>query len=143
MGIQFANQNSVGLNGTISDRMVKSIERYASETIVVVHAKLRKALKPVKNATIHDYELDLYEVHKVSGLVENVPFTVYDAENINRDKEDLADEEADDTEDTPPDSTEANTPRDSGEWSRNLEKGMDSKSKIFPYNHIPLLIFTS
>jgi hypothetical protein len=117
--------------------MVKSIERYASETIVVVHARLRKAPKPVKNATIHDHELDIFEVHRVAGLVENVPFTVYDAENINRDKEDVDDDDAgDDTDETTPDTTGNNTPRDpqandSEEWTRLVEKGLDSKSKNF------------
>ncbi|EHK97897.1 putative Aspartyl-tRNA synthetase, cytoplasmic [Glarea lozoyensis 74030] len=76
--------------------MVRSIEHYPSETIVIVHGKLRKAMKRVKNATIHDYELDVLEVHKVGDLSEHVPFTVYDAENINRDKEDADDDVEDD-----------------------------------------------
>jgi aspartyl-tRNA synthetase len=127
--------------------MVKSIERYSHETIVVVHGKLRKAPKPVKNATIHDYELDIYEVHKVTGLSENVPFSVYDAENINRDKPDLDDEDADDTEDTPPSETPTHTdtssPQDSQEWSRLVEKGLDSKSKIYPLVSFHLLTLYS
>ncbi|KAG9230887.1 putative aspartyl-tRNA synthetase, cytoplasmic [Amylocarpus encephaloides] len=81
--------------------MVRSIEHYPSETIVVVHAKLRKAQKRVKNATIHDYELDVLEVHKVGDLAENVPFSVYDAENINRDREDNDDEDDDSIDPTP------------------------------------------
>jgi hypothetical protein len=80
--------------------MVRSIEHYPSETIVIVHAKLRKAMKRVKNATIHDYELDVLELHKVGDLTEHVPFTVYDAENINRDREDADDDEDDDAEDS-------------------------------------------
>lgn len=79
--------------GTISEQMVRSVEHYPSETIVVVIAKVRKAPKRVKNATVHDQELEVYEVHKVGNLTENVPFTVYDAENINRDKEDEDDDE--------------------------------------------------
>ena len=81
--------------------MVRSVERYPSETIVVVHAKLRKAPKRIKNATIHDYELEVYEVHKVVNIQENTPFSVYDAENINRDKED-ADEGDDASEESSP-----------------------------------------
>jgi hypothetical protein len=77
--------------------MVRSIEHYPSETIVVVHAKLRKAHTRVKNATLHDHELEVYEVHKVGNLSENVPFTVYDAENINRDKEDVDDDDDDES----------------------------------------------
>lgn len=79
--------------GTISEQMVRSIEHYPSETIVAVNAKLRKALKRVKNATVHDFELEVYEVHKIGDLSEHVPFTVYDAENINRDREDIDDED--------------------------------------------------
>lgn len=82
-------------HGTISEQMVRSVEHYPSETIVVVHAKLRKAPKRVKNATMHDHELEVYEVHKVGDLTERVPFTVYDAENINRDKEDVEEDEED------------------------------------------------
>jgi hypothetical protein len=76
--------------------MVRSVEHYPSETIVVVYAMLRKAPKRVKNATIHDHELEVYEIHKVGDLTESVPFTVYDAENINRDKEEVDDEEIED-----------------------------------------------
>ncbi len=73
--------------------MVRSVEHYPTETIVAVNAKLRKAVKRVKNATVHDFELEVYEVHKIGDLTENVPFTVYDAENINRDKEDVEDDD--------------------------------------------------
>lgn len=114
-----------GPNGTISDRMVKSVERYPSETIVAVHALVRKAPKPVRNATIHHQELDIYEIHKISNLTENVPFTVYDAENINRDKEDVEDE--DDTEDST--DTPEDTPRTSGDWQRHIKNGDPSTSK--------------
>lgn len=69
--------------------MVRSVERYPNETIVVVHGKLRKAPQRIKNATVHDYELEIYEIHKVVDLAENVPFSVYDAENINREREDI------------------------------------------------------
>jgi aspartyl-tRNA synthetase len=102
--------------GTISERMVRSVEHYPSETIVVVYALLRKAPKRVKNATIHDYELEVYEVHKVGNLTENVPFTVYDAENINRDKEDVEDEDSD--EPLYPDGTPKDTPKDTPRTSR-------------------------
>jgi aspartyl-tRNA synthetase len=96
--------------GSISERMVRSVEHYPSETIVVVYALLRKAPKRVKNATIHDYELEVYEVHKVGDLTENVPFTVYDAENINRDKEDVEDEDS--NEELYPEGTPRDTPKD-------------------------------
>ena len=77
----------------VSEKMVRSIEHNPSETIVVVTARVRKALQTVKNATIHDQELDVLEIHRVTQLSEHVPFTVYDAENINRDKEDPEDDD--------------------------------------------------
>jgi hypothetical protein len=104
--------------------MVRSVERYPSETIVVVHAKLRKAPKRIINATIHDYELEVYEVHKLANLAENVPFTVYDAENINRDVEDKDDEEDDDAEDETP----SMSPRMSQEMERKVERILEDNS---------------
>lgn len=136
--------------------MVRSVEHYPSETIVVVHAKLRKAPVRIKNATIHDHELEVYEVHKVGDLTENVPFTVYDAENINRDQED--DEDIDDDagslgvlsgDDTPVDS-----PRQSTDMSRmsidkvlvNSQKGKTSKEigsrSECPHMQIQMLVLT-
>jgi hypothetical protein len=129
--------------------MVRSVERYPLETIVIVHAKLRKAPQRVKNATIHDYELEVYELHKVASLAENVPFSVYDAENINRDKED-ADEGDDAGEDTstgtpmsPLDSEEqslksGDTPRRSTDLSR-VSQDLLSRSKNYPWILHPVL----
>ncbi|KAG9245512.1 aspartyl-tRNA synthetase-like protein [Calycina marina] len=118
-----------GPDGTISDRMVKSVERYPSETIVVVSALVRKipqGMKPVQNATIHNHELDIYEIHKVSTLSENVPFTVYDAENINRDNEDAEVEGEDsDSQDTPEE-----TPRTSAEWQKHLKSVDNSRTSL-------------
>ena len=128
IGAEEANDES------IPERMVRSVEHYPSETIVVVHGKLRKAPKRVKNATIHDYEIDVYEVHKVSNLTENVPFTVYDAENINRDKEDVAEDNIDDAEEETPvqspqvQSPETRSPRSSTDLSR-LSQDLLSKSE--------------
>lgn len=120
--------------GTITEQMVRSVEHYPIETIVAVNAKLRKAIKRVKNATIHDYELEVFQVHKIGDLTENVPFTVYDAENINRDKEDAEDDEDVDSlagmypsggADTP--SNGDNTPRASTDLSRvSVEKSRKS-----------------
>jgi DNA primase large subunit len=113
-------------NGTISERMVRSVEHYPVETIVLVHAKLRKAAQRVKNATIHDYELDVSEVHKISSLSEHVPFSVYDAENIHRENEDLEDDdEVDDTAVISENSSEQDTPRESKDLGR--RSGANSK----------------
>lgn len=132
--------------GTISEQMVRSVEHYPSETIVVVIARVRKAPKRVKNATIHDYELEVWEVHKVVDLTENVPFTVYDAENINRDREEVDDEDDDGSltglypsnADTPAEGTpkpggspKAGTPRESTDLSR---LSLDSKARVLKDN---------
>jgi hypothetical protein len=133
--------------GSISERMVRSVEHYPSETIVVVYALLRKAPKRVKNATIHDYELEVYEVHKVGDLTENVPFTVYDAENINRDKEDVEDEDSDEAlypegtprdtpKDTPTDTPRASRavspePKDASSPISRISKDLSSRSKYY------------
>jgi ergosteryl-3beta-O-L-aspartate synthase len=133
--------------GTISEQMVRSVEHYPSETIVVVIARVRKAPKRVKNATVHDYELEVWEVHKVTELTENVPFTVYDAENINRDREDIDDDEDDDSSmsglypsnaDTPAEGTpkvggspKTGTPRGSTDLSR---VSLDSKARVLKDN---------
>ncbi|RQM08528.1 hypothetical protein DH86_00000243 [Scytalidium sp. 3C] len=93
----------------ISEQMVRAIEHYQIETIVIVTGRVRKAVQRVKNATVHDYELDVFEVHRQARLTENVPFSVYDAENINRDKED-SDNEEDDTSETTSDSTSEQQP---------------------------------
>lgn len=128
--------------------MVRSVERYPNETIVIVHAKLRKAPQRIKNATVHDYELEVYEIHKVISLAENVPFSVYDAENINRDKEDI-DEGDDAGEDTstpisPLDSEEISLksqelPRRSTDMSR-VSQDLMSRSKAA--YHIPISVLT-
>ena len=120
--------------------MVRSVEHYPSETIVVVYGLLRKAAQRVKNATIHDYELEVYEIHKVGDLTENVPFTVYDAENINRDKEEVDDEELEDSSllsgnDTPDGTkspTDAKSPRISTDLSRFSIDKWTSRSEYSP-----------
>jgi ergosteryl-3beta-O-L-aspartate synthase len=76
------------LSGTespsVSENMVRSIERYPLECIVLVTAKIRRPFQTVKNATIHDAEFEILEIHLVSTLTEHVPFTVYDVDNKNK-----------------------------------------------------------
>jgi hypothetical protein len=95
-----ANGGGFVEHGSISEQMVRTVEHYPVETIVVAHAKIRKAVQTVKNAAVHDYELEVYEIHRVTELTEHVPFTVYDAENINREKDDMDGEGSDSHDDT-------------------------------------------
>jgi ergosteryl-3beta-O-L-aspartate synthase len=67
-----------------SEHMVRFVEHYPIESIVLVKAKLRRPPQEVKNATIHEAEFEILEMHLISTLTEHVPFTVYDAENSNR-----------------------------------------------------------
>lgn len=83
----------------------------------------------------------MLEIHKVGDLTENVPFTVYDAENINRDKEDADDDEEDDSQDptskdiTPPSRRSTDLSGKSQDVSRSsidkLADKLNSRSKYF------------
>jgi aspartyl/asparaginyl-tRNA synthetase len=64
--------------------MVRSVLHYPPESIVLVKGKIRKSPHKIQNATIHDAEISIREIHLISKLEENVPFTVYDAENIGK-----------------------------------------------------------
>lgn len=66
----------------ITEQMVRAVEHYPTETIVLVTGMVRKPPTPVKATTVHDAEIGIQEIHVISRVTENVPFTVYDAENI-------------------------------------------------------------
>lgn len=67
---------------TISEQMVRAVEHYPIETIVLVKGRVRRPPAPVQATTIHDAEIAVEEIHVVARVAEHVPFTVYDAENI-------------------------------------------------------------
>jgi len=71
-------------SGIISEQMIRVVEHYPPESIVLVKGKVRQPPQPVQNATIHKTEILILEIHLVSQLTEHVPFTVYDAENIGK-----------------------------------------------------------
>lgn len=62
--------------------MVRAVEHYPVETIVLVKGNVRRPPTSVKATTIHDAEIAVEEIHVISKVTEHVPFTVYDAENI-------------------------------------------------------------
>jgi hypothetical protein len=105
----------------ISEQMVRAVEHYPIETIVLVKAKIRRPPQKVKNATIHDAELDIQEIHRVTQLTEHVPFTVYDAENITRnvDGDDSSDDEGPDAK------SPISSPRSSQDISRSSRTSQD------------------
>ena len=109
--------------------MVRSVDHHPPETIVVVHAKLRKAMKKVKSASVHDYEFEVYEVHKVVNLTEHVPFTVYDAENINRESEDL-DEDMDELSLPGASDEKPKSPKDSPKGSPRASQDISRTSEV-------------
>lgn len=69
-------------HGYVSEHMVRSVEHYPIESVVLVTGMIRKPPQEVKHASIHNAEIQIHEIHLLSHLTENVPFTVYDAENI-------------------------------------------------------------
>jgi aspartyl-tRNA synthetase len=68
----------------ISEQMVRAVEHFPAESIVLVKGKITQPPQPVQNATIHNAEIQVQEIHLLSQLTEHVPFTVYDAENIHK-----------------------------------------------------------
>lgn len=62
--------------------MVRAVEHYPIETIVLVKGRVRRPPAAVTATTIHDAEIAVEEIHVVARVAEHVPFTVYDAENI-------------------------------------------------------------
>lgn len=127
-----ANATSEGTT-LITEEMVRSVEHFQSESIVLVKGLIRRPLQTVKNTTIHNAEIEILEIHLVSHLTENVPFTVYDAENITKTQS-----KADDMDDeTPPETREPRSPA----------SGRDSSSKEgsperVPIEHVDALIST-
>lgn len=113
------------LSGTespsVSENMVRSVEHYPLECIVLVTAKIRRPFKTVKNATVHDAELEILEIHLVSTLTEHVPFTVYDADN--KGKIEDRDESESDSESSPSDEA----PR--GRSSLDVDNGRVSRTQ--------------
>ncbi|RKF61771.1 Aspartate--tRNA ligase, cytoplasmic [Erysiphe neolycopersici] len=94
------NSNHKDSTEFISEKMVRYIEHLPSETLVLVRAKLREAPNRVINVTIHNYEFEVFEIHKIGNLSENVPFSVYDVENACRDRENDEKDEKDDEDDS-------------------------------------------
>ncbi|KFX93200.1 hypothetical protein O988_06936, partial [Pseudogymnoascus sp. VKM F-3808] len=79
-----ANATGNASASIISEQMVRAVVHYPSESIVLVKGIIRSPPRPVQTATIHDAEIMVLEIHLISQLSENVPFTVYDAENIGK-----------------------------------------------------------
>jgi aspartyl-tRNA synthetase len=87
IGNPFLVMELIGIDnssGVISEQMIRIVEHYPPESIVLVKGKIRQPPQPVQNATIHKNEILILEIHLVSQLCEHVPFTVYDAENIGK-----------------------------------------------------------
>lgn len=70
--------------GIISEQMVRAVLHYPLESIVLVKGRIRSPPESIHSATIHDAEIQVQEIHLISQLSENVPFSVYEAENIGK-----------------------------------------------------------
>lgn len=78
-----SSQNGdANLTPTISESMVRAVEHFPVETIVLVKGRVTRPPAAVKATTVHDAEIQVAEIHVISRVTEHVPFTVYDAENI-------------------------------------------------------------
>jgi hypothetical protein len=119
--------------------MVRSVEHYPPESIVLVKGKIRRPPQAIKNATIHDAEIDVLEIHLLSHLTENVPFTVYDAQNIakfEREGEKDGDNDGDDEESETGDEEEKRGRSvESAELSDILANHLHSQCKLFNSKH--------
>lgn len=124
--------------GVITENMVRTVEHYYAETIVLVTGKIRPPPQKVKNATIHDAEIQVFEVHLLTKMTEHVPFTPYDAENANKGGEkNLGDDDSEKDKDTMAasrgsiDSVDSMDSVASSDGGRVIphEQGLDSQSK--------------
>ncbi|EEH11166.1 aspartyl-tRNA synthetase [Histoplasma capsulatum G186AR] len=71
--------------GVISTLMVQWVERIRVGSIVKVRGVLSSSKVPVTGCTIHDVELDIQELHVVVHREDPIPFSVYEAELLNKD----------------------------------------------------------
>ncbi|MCJ1439670.1 MAG: hypothetical protein MMC23_000150 [Stictis urceolatum] len=63
--------------GIISEHWVRWAEHLSPETVVFVQGVLKSPEQEVKGCSIHDAELDVQQLHVVSEVSENLPFSVY------------------------------------------------------------------
>lgn len=78
------NVEGNGMGGIISEQMVRAVLHYPLESIVLVKGKVRSPPDTIHTATIHNAEIQIQEIHRISQLSEHVPFSVYEAENIGK-----------------------------------------------------------
>lgn len=112
--------------------MVRSVEHYPPESVVLVTGRVQRPPQDVKTTTIHNAEIVVHEIHLISQLTENVPFTVYDAENIlhlKSDDDDSSDEE-----------NGMNASRKSMQSSRTLDSSSEEMSRS-QSGRLPVLAF--
>ncbi|KAI1797828.1 aspartate-tRNA ligase [Ganoderma leucocontextum] len=74
--------------GKISKQMVKWAASLQTESIVLAEGVVKKAPEPIHSATVQDVELHLTQLHLISGLDTQLPFTVEDANRPEQTTED-------------------------------------------------------
>ncbi|KAA1468219.1 aspartyl-tRNA synthetase [Dentipellis sp. KUC8613] len=75
----------------VSKLMIKWTAGLQDESIVLVEGIVKKAPEEIKSATVRDAEIQIEQIHLVSGLTERLPFTIDDAQ---RPESDVADNDA-------------------------------------------------
>ncbi|KAG6842609.1 hypothetical protein C0991_000135 [Blastosporella zonata] len=63
----------------ISKQMVKWASGLADESIVLVEGLVKKSPTPIQGATVSDVEIDVKQIHLVSGIEGRLPFSLEDA----------------------------------------------------------------
>ncbi|KAG6850505.1 hypothetical protein H0H93_012506 [Arthromyces matolae] len=63
----------------ISKQMVKWASNLADESIVLVEGLVKKSPIPIQGATVSDVEIDVKQIHLISGIDGRLPFSLDDA----------------------------------------------------------------
>ncbi|KAG6902897.1 hypothetical protein C0995_010067 [Termitomyces sp. Mi166 len=63
----------------VSKQMVKWASGLADESIVLVEGLVKKSPTPIQGATVSDVEIDVKQIHLISGIDGRLPFSVDDA----------------------------------------------------------------
>ncbi|KAH0590666.1 hypothetical protein H2248_000796 [Termitomyces sp. 'cryptogamus'] len=63
----------------ISKQMVKWASGLADESIVLVEGLVKKSPTPIQGATVSDVEIDVKQIHLISGIDGRLPFSLDDA----------------------------------------------------------------
>ncbi|KAJ7786380.1 hypothetical protein B0H16DRAFT_1708556 [Mycena metata] len=70
----------------VSKQMVKWAASLGDESIVLVQGIIKKSPEPIKSASVQDVEVDVTQLHLISGIDGRLPFTLDDAARADTDE---------------------------------------------------------